>query len=222
MSLEDPFFVVKDEVQKAVQTARGLYTRWCELLDDPNSVSKEEYDWTLNELRNSIRSIEWDLDDLEETIGIVEKNPKKFKIDDFELKERRSFIERMKATVQEMKDHIASPSVKSKEDAHTRQSLLGANGTTRQDRYTRLDNDVERGNQRFIDDTSQQQQLIIRDQDENLDRIGGSVSVLKSMSRQIGSELEEQNSFQCLVSVFAGCLMSLGMRWKSQRQGWTK
>lgn len=39
------------------------------------------------------------------------------------------------------------------------QSLLGANGTTRQDRYTRLDNDIERGNQRFIDDTSQQQQV---------------------------------------------------------------
>lgn len=31
---------------------------------------------------------------------IVEKNPRKFKIDDFELKERRSFVERMKATVQ--------------------------------------------------------------------------------------------------------------------------
>ena len=59
------------EVQKAVQTARGLYQRWCELLDDPNTVSREEYDWTTNELRNSLRSIEWDVEDLEETINIL-------------------------------------------------------------------------------------------------------------------------------------------------------
>ncbi|KAF7249074.1 Syntaxin-10 [Varanus komodoensis] len=34
MSLEDPFFVVKGEVQKAVNTARGLYQRWCQLLQE--------------------------------------------------------------------------------------------------------------------------------------------------------------------------------------------
>lgn len=34
-------------------------------------VVKEELDWTTNELRNSLRSIEWDLEDLEETINIL-------------------------------------------------------------------------------------------------------------------------------------------------------
>ena len=59
------------EVQKALQTARNLYSRWCELAEQPGSVSKEEYDWTTNELRNSLRSIEWDLEDLEETVDIL-------------------------------------------------------------------------------------------------------------------------------------------------------
>ena len=54
-----------------MNTSEGLYQRWCELLDDSNSVGKEEYDWTTNELRNSLRSIEWDLEDLEETIDIL-------------------------------------------------------------------------------------------------------------------------------------------------------
>ncbi|KAJ1161019.1 hypothetical protein NDU88_001508 [Pleurodeles waltl] len=71
MSLEDPFFVVKGEVQKAVNTSRGLYQRWYELLQETHVVSKEEFDWTTNELRNSLRSIEWDLEDLEETIDIL-------------------------------------------------------------------------------------------------------------------------------------------------------
>ncbi|MCI4383461.1 hypothetical protein PGIGA_G00026740 [Pangasianodon gigas] len=54
MSMEDPFFVVKGEVQKAVNTAQGLYQRWTELLQDPGSATKEEIDWTTNELRNSL------------------------------------------------------------------------------------------------------------------------------------------------------------------------
>ena len=65
------YFSYFSEVQKALQTARNLYSRWCELAEQPGSVSKEEYDWTTNELRNSLRSIEWDLEDLEETVDIL-------------------------------------------------------------------------------------------------------------------------------------------------------
>lgn len=192
MSLEDPFFVVKDEVQKAVQTARGLYQRWCELLEDPITVSKEEYDWTTNELRNSLRSIEWDLEDLEETISIVERNPKKFKIDDVELNDRKAFVARTKHTVQDMKDHLSSPQTRSREDKKSRQGLL-ANGPKKpQDKYMRLENEIERANQKYIDDTQQQQQLMISNQDEQIDMIGTSVGVLKNMSHQIGNEMDEQ------------------------------
>ncbi|GCB77746.1 hypothetical protein scyTo_0018509 [Scyliorhinus torazame] len=159
MSVEDPFFVVKGEVQKAVNTARGLYQRWCELLQDTQTVSKEEYDWTTNELRNSLRSIEWDLEDLDETIDIlqqnclyrgllavsvcssrslftlnyckriVESNPRKFKIETNELQERKAFVVKTRHTVKEMKDHISSPSAVAFGE-RTRQSLLG--GTERQ------------------------------------------------------------------------------------------
>lgn len=66
-------FVFCREVQKAVNAARGLYQRWCQLLQETQVVSKEEFDWTTNELRNSLRSIDWDLEDLEETIYILLK-----------------------------------------------------------------------------------------------------------------------------------------------------
>lgn len=54
-----------------MNTARGLYQRWCELLQESAVVGREELDWTTNELRNGLRSIEWDLEDLEETIDIL-------------------------------------------------------------------------------------------------------------------------------------------------------
>ncbi|KAF7644210.1 hypothetical protein LDENG_00226030 [Lucifuga dentata] len=71
MSMEDPFFVVKGEVQKAVNSAQSLHHRWRELQQEGGGASKEEMDWTTNELRNSLRSIEWDLEDLDETINIL-------------------------------------------------------------------------------------------------------------------------------------------------------
>lgn len=66
-----PFYPDGREVQKAVNTAQGLFQRWTELLQDPSTATREEIDWTTNELRNNLRSIEWDLEDLDETINIL-------------------------------------------------------------------------------------------------------------------------------------------------------
>lgn len=41
------------------------------LLPGGLAVSKEELEWTTTELRNALRSIEWDLEDLEDTIYIL-------------------------------------------------------------------------------------------------------------------------------------------------------
>lgn len=65
MSMEDPFFVVKEEVQKAVNTTQGLFQRWTELFQDPSTAMREEINWTTNELRNNLWSIDWDLEDLD-------------------------------------------------------------------------------------------------------------------------------------------------------------
>lgn len=56
---------------KALNKTRGLYLRWIELQDDPIHISKDEVEWTNTELKNSLRSIEWDLEDLEDAIDIL-------------------------------------------------------------------------------------------------------------------------------------------------------
>ncbi|XP_020371299.1 syntaxin-6-like isoform X1 [Rhincodon typus] len=194
MTLEDPFVLVRGEVQKAVNTARGLYQRWWELLQDTQAVSREEYDWTTNELRNSLRSIEWDLEDLDETIGIVESNPRKFKIETTELQERKAFVVRMRQTVKEMKDHITSPSAVAFGERRNRQSLLGGMEDQHKpmDRYRHLDQELENANYQYIEEQRAQQRLIMEQQDDQLELVLGSSAVLKSMSTRIGDELEEQ------------------------------
>ncbi|XP_045694401.1 syntaxin-6 [Phyllostomus hastatus] len=197
MSMEDPFFVVKGEVQKAVNTAQGLFQRWTELLQDPSAATREEIDWTTNELRNNLRSIEWDLEDLDETISIVEANPRKFNLDATELSIRKSFITSTRQVVRDMKDQMSASSVQALAERKNRQALLGDSGsqnwsTGAPDKYGRLDRELQLANSHFIEEQQAQQQLIVEQQDEQLELVSGSIGVLKNMSQRIGGELEEQ------------------------------
>lgn len=199
--------MVKDEVCKALNKTRGLYQRWGELQEDGTIpvviTSREELEWTNTELRNALRSIEWDLEDLEETIGIVEKNPRKFKIDGSELTARRNFIEQTKEEVKSMKERLNL--TKKDKDVTARQVPESAlpiddnsplkmpqvvtHGPTR---YSRLVNEADSPNGEFIESTLAQQQMIMSQQDDHLDQIASSMGTLKNMSRQIGQEVDEQ------------------------------
>lgn len=195
--MEDPFFVVKGEVQKAVNAAQSLHHRWSELLQEGGGASKEEMDWTTNELRNSLRSIEWDLEDLDETISIVESNPKKFNLDAAELSKRKAFIVSTRLTVKEMKEQMSRPAVSST-DRKNKQALLGERGAQGPiwqpgpDKYSRLDSQLQNANSQFIEEQQAQQQLMAEQQDEQLELVSGTIGVLKNMSERIGMELDEQ------------------------------
>ncbi|OWK12548.1 STX10 [Cervus elaphus hippelaphus] len=194
MSLEDPFFVVRgrarcaparSEVQKAVNTARGLYQRWCELVQESAVVGREELDWTTNELRNGLRSIEWDLEDLEETIDILgggvawemEANPGKFKLPAGDLQERKVFVQKMREAVQ----------VKRVSDG-----MLTGKPATLKSSSDLLDASVVSTTSRYIEEQQATQQLILDQQDQQLEMVSGSISVLKHMSGRVGEELDEQ------------------------------
>ncbi|KAG5278750.1 hypothetical protein AALO_G00102330 [Alosa alosa] len=189
MSMEDPFFVVKGEVQKALSRARGLFERWEELLQEGTPVSRDELDWSTNELRNCLRAIDWDLEDLHETISIVESNPGKFRLGENELQERRDFVERTRQSVQEMKEQLSSPSAVAQAEKKNREALMAAPS---QERYTSLEPHLVSANSRYIQEQQEQQQLIMQDQDEHLELVTGSIRVLKDMSGRIGDELDDQ------------------------------
>lgn len=65
---DDPFYVVKEEVQHAADTAEAIFTRWQELLKNTNTAENDEFDWTTSELITNLKSIEQDLGALDETV----------------------------------------------------------------------------------------------------------------------------------------------------------
>ncbi|XP_050312102.1 syntaxin-6 [Anthonomus grandis grandis] len=196
MTLEDPFFVVKDEVFRALKKTRGLFRRWSDFQSESELITKDEIEWTNTELKNSLRSIEWDLEDLEDTIDIVEKNPSKFKIDNKELTKRKHFIDCTKNEIRSMKEKINMHKGNRDKDRQVRQPLLLENNSPVRmtnmhggTKYSKLENEIESPQHQFL---QRQQMYEVQNQDEQLEAIAGTLGNLKTVSRHIGIELDEQ------------------------------
>jgi len=188
-------------------------------------------EYTTTELRNSLRSIEWDLEDLEDTIAIAEKNPK-HKIDIQELNQRRQFINATKHEIKSMKDKISTFKNRDKditaiqpllEDPSPKNSANNnstTNNTTNNisignnlmstmaaarhsgTKYSKLENMNDSPSHQvnfngvsdnaFLGETVSIQQRMLQSQDEQLDVLSDSIGTLKTVSRQIGVEIDEQ------------------------------
>jgi len=191
--LQDPFYVVKEEVQQSVIGITTLYDRWQELLKNSNTAQNDEYKWTVNQLKTGIKSIEWDLQDLEETIGIVEGNRQRFKLDQAEVESRKKFIQETKSTIKKMKDDLNSASAKGKIDNDQRNILMQTRSPKDStDKFAGLNNALQQDNDRYINDNQSQQMQIMRDQDDVMDGISESVVTLGQMGKAIHSELTSQ------------------------------
>lgn len=182
MSLEDPFFVVKDEVMRALTKTRGLYERWG-AGDDRRG---EEQEWATTELRNSLRSIEWDLEDLEDTVQIVEKNPSKFRIDATELAVRRNFIQTTREEVKQMKEKISNPT----QGERLAPGSPGQGGGS--SKYSRLPSTADSPHREGFIVNLEQQQEVMRRQDETMDVMADSMGNIRDISHHIANELDEQ------------------------------
>ncbi|KAI8431079.1 hypothetical protein MSG28_001138 [Choristoneura fumiferana] len=181
MTMEDPFYVVKDEVFKALNKTRGLYLRWQEISKAPVAPNSPEVEWTSTELRNSLRSIEWDLEDLEDTINIL-------------LKVERKKVMKGKMSLNRNRDN----------DGTAREPLLGEESpmhfgnswtsTPKYSKYSKLANQTDSPNRFDVydNDIMSMQEKMLVNQSDQLQVISNSVGSLKTVSKQIGIELDEQ------------------------------
>merc|ERR1712013_42817 len=153
--------------------------------------SVEEQEWSATELKNSLRSIEWDLEDLEDTVQIVEKNPTKFRIDGAELAVRKGFIDSTREEVKIMKDRISNPGKAQSERISSQPSSPTQHGNNTSNKYSRLSSVADSPHREFIVGLEQQQQTI-RKQDETMDMMSDSMGNIRNMSENIANELDEQ------------------------------
>jgi hypothetical protein len=110
-----------------------------------------------------------------------------------ELESRKQFIRDTRAVIKKIKDYMNSDAARSRMETLKRKQLVSsAREKKAVGRYAKLDNEMERGNQDFIDQQRHQQQAIISKQDNQLDQVGSSIHTLKQIGETIGDELDSQ------------------------------
>jgi len=188
--MTDPWATVKDEVVNTLKQQTELYSRWLQLLEKLGpSSDTDEFEWVTAEIKKCNKSVTWDLEDLNETISIVQENPARFSLNQDEIEARKQFVIKTTEQVKKIKAHIASPDVTKKLEASKRGALLQGGA---QSRYAKLEDQMKKDNDNFIGDQGQQQKMIMREQDTQLDEVGATIGVLKHMGVAISDELDDQ------------------------------
>eukprot|EP00397_Hematodinium_sp_SG-2012_P030110 GEMP01031868.1.p1 GENE.GEMP01031868.1~~GEMP01031868.1.p1 ORF type:complete len:220 (+),score=50.10 GEMP01031868.1:281-940(+) len=87
----DPFYVARDEISQGIVRVRGWLQEY-----KSGGGAKPNLAWDIS---TELKQLDCDLQDLAATIGIVEKNPKKFRVTQEEIQKRRDFITQSKQQV---------------------------------------------------------------------------------------------------------------------------
>ncbi len=118
-TIRDPFYSVKDKVQSSIGTLRAEFDEWERL-----SMKSPDYNTITKRIRSSIAGIKEDLNDLQETIKIVEENRGRFpSIDDRELDSRKEFVANTRGILNGYDAQIKK--AKQKTDAEIRRQVTG-------------------------------------------------------------------------------------------------
>jgi len=190
-TIQDPFYVVKEEVTEALQAVDEMYEKWKDLLENSNTSTNEDFKWVTNELKTGLRGIESDLTDLEETISIVEKDKARFRIEEYEINNRKNFVSSTRKKIQSIKDNMNSTKTKGKIERDSRSNLMSQKNE--HNKFARYEAAVQQDNEHFIEGQHHKQQQIMRHQDQGLDKLSHTVGNLKEIASNIDTTLEEHS-----------------------------
>jgi len=186
--LQDPFYLAKDEVEQGVNGLRSLHARWQVLLKSPNTAENVEFEWATNQLREGVSNIELDLQELEDTIRIVENNRQRFKLDQVELDARKKIINETQQVIRKIKEDLDNVQTKRKMESDQRITLgvtPKINRSALPDQFAAVDNAIEKDHQGFI--SKQLQEEIF--QDEEMGKLEGAVLTLNHMAHATKDEI---------------------------------
>ncbi|XP_061339530.1 syntaxin-61-like isoform X2 [Gastrolobium bilobum] len=183
-SAQDPFYVVKAEIQGSIDKLQSTLHQW-----EYTSDAEERVHLT-KEVLAGCESIEWQVDELDKAIAVASRDPSWYGIDEMELESRRKWTSSARTQVGTVKKAVeagkgsSSTSHASANGMHRELMRLPnshQNDTSRQ--YAAHDNDD------FIQSESDRQMLLIKKQDEELDELTVSVQRIGGVGLTIHEEL---------------------------------
>lgn len=174
--VNDPFYLVKEEIQESVNKVKGVVERM-ERLPEGNG-ERGKY---AGQARSECESVCWQLEELDRATAMAEQDFMRFKVDAHELASRKRWTAATKTTV----DELSAKANAVLEARKSRGAGYGGDGS-------RLDNAIGQANDSYLGSQSDQQQLLMQRQDVDLDDISTSIQRIGQVGLTIGEELETQ------------------------------
>ncbi|KAF8741864.1 Syntaxin 6, N-terminal, partial [Rhizoctonia solani] len=175
----DPWHDVKNEVQNSLEAATNLRASFLRI-QSTASVNSEELNWARNELKGTLAALDADLEDLEESVRIVEEaGGRLFGVEETEVMARRKYVVYVRSQIETMRQEVnTSVPPKSPSTAQMRRSPLADTGPREDEQaeWSRLE-----------------QQLEVQRQESTLDTISGTLHTLATQANLIGQEVGEHN-----------------------------
>jgi Syntaxin 6, N-terminal len=113
----EPRLSTQREVKTSLQTATALhdsYRRILKTLPSNAHAASEELSWAREELQATLSALEIDVDELDESVKVVESAGNRlFGIEDEEVIERRGFVSRIKDQIRVSNSRLGRPAVPS-------------------------------------------------------------------------------------------------------------
>ncbi|XP_031284550.1 syntaxin-61 [Pistacia vera] len=186
-SAQDPFYIVKEEIQESIDKLQSTFRQW-----ENSPGDSGEHVHLTKELLASCESIEWQVDELDKAIGVASRDPSWYGIDEVELEKRRRWTSTARTQVGNMKKTVIAGrdlnGFGSTSASGMRRELMrmpNNNQTDRSNQYAAQDDD-------FIQSESDRQMLLIKQQDEELDELSASVERIGGVGLTIHDELLAQ------------------------------
>ena len=111
--MEDPYFIVKNDIEKALDNLSQLFDTF-KNLSNQEKLSPDKNQQLIEvrgDIKTALRDVQYDIEDIEETVRIVEINPKKFKIGVTEIQSRKDFISHCKNKLTNVENSIRTSKI---------------------------------------------------------------------------------------------------------------
>ncbi|XP_020230580.1 syntaxin-61 [Cajanus cajan] len=186
-SAQDPFYVVKAEIQDSIDKLKSTFHQW------ESTSDAAEQGHLMKEVLAGCESIEWQVDELDKAIAVASRDPSWYGIDEVELESRSRWTNNARTQVGTMKKEVEAGKGSSTTSHASvngmRRELLrlpNSHQTDTSNQYAARDNDD------FIQSESDRQMLLIKKQDEELDELSESVRRIGGVGLTIHDELLAQ------------------------------
>ncbi|RXK42251.1 hypothetical protein M231_00610 [Tremella mesenterica] len=172
----DPYVDVKREIESSLSSLQPLTNQFDRLSSQPSTPAYAE---VRDQVRETLTLLEADLEDLDESVRVVEATGERWGIGEEEVRRRRGFVEKVRREVDRVRNKL-STSPKGKQRAKYQDHP--------EDLEAQNDNEVERWER-------EEQQVLLQRQDDTLGVIAGTLNTLASQAGLIGHEVVDQNVY---------------------------